>query len=238
MLPRAHIGYLVGHDSRNVYRIWIPSKKRVIRTRDVTFDHKSFWAPDDVDMGHLLRENSDVFLDALVVPQSDAQEILEEENVFEILEVDGFDTPASAVKILSKSSDEDMDSLESEKIKISSITSEDDKNPAIPKSGIGSHILHGIDSNNILTSKHLRKLAQLAGYHYAFSSALLSSKIKVRRNTLPAAPKTSRQIKSHIHSIQFKQACDMKFNTLIDKGMFKCVEEKYPAANVGVKLQA
>ena len=35
--PRAHIGYLVGYDSSNIYRVWIPSLKRVIRTRDVIF---------------------------------------------------------------------------------------------------------------------------------------------------------------------------------------------------------
>jgi hypothetical protein len=35
--PRAHIGYLVGYDSSNIYRVWIPSLERVIRTRDVIF---------------------------------------------------------------------------------------------------------------------------------------------------------------------------------------------------------
>jgi hypothetical protein len=33
--PRAHIRYLVGYDSSNIYRVWIPSLDRVIRTRDV-----------------------------------------------------------------------------------------------------------------------------------------------------------------------------------------------------------
>ena len=47
--PRAHIGYLVGYDSRNIYRIWIPSKGEVIRTRDVTFDENTFYSLDDVD---------------------------------------------------------------------------------------------------------------------------------------------------------------------------------------------
>lgn len=58
MQPRAHIGYLVGYDSRNIYRIWIPSKKRVVRTRDVTFDHKSFWSADDLDIGDVLNTMS------------------------------------------------------------------------------------------------------------------------------------------------------------------------------------
>ncbi|KAK2728918.1 reverse transcriptase domain protein [Colletotrichum kahawae] len=36
--PRAHIGYLCGYESTNIYRIWIPALDKVMRTRDVTFD--------------------------------------------------------------------------------------------------------------------------------------------------------------------------------------------------------
>ncbi len=36
--PRALIGYLVGYESTNVWKVWIPAEKRVICTRDVTFD--------------------------------------------------------------------------------------------------------------------------------------------------------------------------------------------------------
>ena len=35
---RTHIGYLVGYESTNIFRIWIPKLSRVISTRDVTFD--------------------------------------------------------------------------------------------------------------------------------------------------------------------------------------------------------
>jgi hypothetical protein len=41
--PKAWIGYLVGYDSTNVYRVWNPIKNKVVRTRDVTFnEHKTF----------------------------------------------------------------------------------------------------------------------------------------------------------------------------------------------------
>jgi hypothetical protein len=49
--PRAHIGYLVGYDSSNIFRVWIPSKKKVIRTRDVTFDGSRFYHPGEADLG-------------------------------------------------------------------------------------------------------------------------------------------------------------------------------------------
>lgn len=41
--PNAWIGYLVGYDSTNIYRIWVPKLNRVIRTRDVIFDEDSLF---------------------------------------------------------------------------------------------------------------------------------------------------------------------------------------------------
>ena len=39
--PRAFVGYHVGYEGTNIYRIWIPSQKRVVRSRDVHFDEQS-----------------------------------------------------------------------------------------------------------------------------------------------------------------------------------------------------
>jgi hypothetical protein len=36
--PKAHIGFLVGYESTNIYRIWIPHKRKVILARDVLFN--------------------------------------------------------------------------------------------------------------------------------------------------------------------------------------------------------
>ncbi|KAL3954369.1 hypothetical protein ACCO45_009932 [Purpureocillium lilacinum] len=41
--PRAHIGYLVGYDSTNIFRIWVPHKGKVIASRDVIFDERTFF---------------------------------------------------------------------------------------------------------------------------------------------------------------------------------------------------
>jgi hypothetical protein len=55
--PRAHIGYLVGYDSTNIYRIWIPSRNKVIRTRDVTFREDLFFDPRELDLGHIVKDD-------------------------------------------------------------------------------------------------------------------------------------------------------------------------------------
>jgi hypothetical protein len=40
---RALIGHLVGYDSTNIFRIWLPTRDEVIRTRDVIFEPANFY---------------------------------------------------------------------------------------------------------------------------------------------------------------------------------------------------
>ena len=47
MEPKAFIGYLLGFESSNSFRIWVPQKHRVIVSRDVTFDEDSRFDPED-----------------------------------------------------------------------------------------------------------------------------------------------------------------------------------------------
>lgn len=55
--PRAFVGYQVGYEGTNIYRIWIPSQKRVVRTRDVHFDEKNHeYNPKELDNSILYPE--------------------------------------------------------------------------------------------------------------------------------------------------------------------------------------
>ena len=72
--PRALIGYLVGYDSTNIYRIWIPSKEKVIRTRDVKFNDDQFYDPTDLDVGMVLREHAEQIIETLDLPELQPQE--------------------------------------------------------------------------------------------------------------------------------------------------------------------
>ena len=58
--PRAHIGYLVGYDSINIFRIWIPSRRKIIRSRDVLFDEDEVHSlVDPPDLLHFLSTTGD-----------------------------------------------------------------------------------------------------------------------------------------------------------------------------------
>ena len=56
LAPRVLIGHLVGYDLTNIYRIWIPSLRKVIRTRDVIFDETLFYNPKGQNIDYLLRD--------------------------------------------------------------------------------------------------------------------------------------------------------------------------------------
>ena len=44
--PKTYIGYLVGYESSNIFRIWVPTLSRVISARDVTFDESQRYQQD------------------------------------------------------------------------------------------------------------------------------------------------------------------------------------------------
>ena len=50
----AHIGNLVGYDSTNIFRVWIPSQHKIIRTRDVLFDETALYNPSEPDLAQLI----------------------------------------------------------------------------------------------------------------------------------------------------------------------------------------
>ncbi|KAI1514543.1 TPR-10 multi-domain protein [Pyrenophora tritici-repentis] len=67
---RTMIGYLVGYDSTNIFRIWIPSKGRVIRTRDVVFARQHLMKNDDEP--EKLSEEAERLIEILDIPTPQA----------------------------------------------------------------------------------------------------------------------------------------------------------------------
>ena len=65
--PRAHIGYLVGYDSTNIYRIWVLSRNIVISTRDVIFDESRQYDPNEPDLVDLLNVNPEYICEVIYI---------------------------------------------------------------------------------------------------------------------------------------------------------------------------
>src|SRR5439155_17231628 len=98
--PRAHIGYMVGYDSTNIYRIWIPSHEEVVRTRDVTFNEKLFYDPKELDLGYVLREREriDKVLEVPDPPSSISESTTESIDVDESDDIEETQTPQTTAK--------------------------------------------------------------------------------------------------------------------------------------------
>ena len=67
--PRAHIGYLVGYDSTNIYRIWIPHQGKVISTRDVIFDKNILFDRKKEALIDALIRAKDAFIQKVTLPK-------------------------------------------------------------------------------------------------------------------------------------------------------------------------
>ncbi|RKF80017.1 hypothetical protein GcM3_049032, partial [Golovinomyces cichoracearum] len=78
MLPRALIGYLVGYDSRNIFRVWIPSREKVIRSRDVVFNDNLFYDPSEIDLGMFEDDETIDLLSGIEIPKNESVELLDE----------------------------------------------------------------------------------------------------------------------------------------------------------------
>lgn len=79
---RVHLGHLVGYASTNIFKVWIPSKNKVIRTRDATFEESKFYDPKDLDIGAVLRESAEEIVLAIDVSEwkNWESETMREEN--------------------------------------------------------------------------------------------------------------------------------------------------------------
>jgi hypothetical protein len=81
--PRAHIGYLIGYDSTNIYRVWILHKEVVISTRDVIFDETTFFDNKRTDFLDELIAELDTLIEKIKLPDREARNeaVLEDDEV-------------------------------------------------------------------------------------------------------------------------------------------------------------
>ena len=71
---KAHIGFLVGYESTNIYRIWISHKRKVISARDVIFNEDEVWDQKPIRLSSAEIQELDEAVEVIEIPQSDDQE--------------------------------------------------------------------------------------------------------------------------------------------------------------------
>ena len=233
--PRAEIGYLVGYDSTNIFRIWIPSKNRVISTRDVTFDPKSGYSPKTPTP-----TISDEILDILEVPQL---EVSSEDEEIPVTHNDwGIDNtiPLAGEKhemiksegIKHEGGNEVSKELPPEKYFVSrngierkelfenspeGYVVDSDEYKVFPS----QEIVGDVDTRNIIQGKRHRKpkiqyyfeihqkLDQQSAFHAEFQLGPRLMKKRLHKSDLPPPPENWYQLKYHSHEEGFNAAAQL-----------------------------
>lgn len=85
--PKAWIGYLVGYNSTNIYRIWNPLKNRVITARDVMFNEKETLSGDiqqvKDDLLHITSEELEALLCRVGIPENTGDTLAQSSSIDE-----------------------------------------------------------------------------------------------------------------------------------------------------------
>ena len=70
-MPWAHIDYLVGYESSNIFHIWVTYLKKVIIICDVTFDKTRQYNPNETELTMVLWEEIEQIVELIELPSSD-----------------------------------------------------------------------------------------------------------------------------------------------------------------------
>ncbi|ERF70143.1 hypothetical protein EPUS_00330 [Endocarpon pusillum Z07020] len=233
---RAYIGYLVGYESTNIYRIWIPSLEKVVRTRDVTFNEELFYDPAELDIGHLLRESTNQVIEILEIPsmaaaepnsRADTEE--EEERERGARSAGGENDSPSASTPNSTAAPTPCDSSASGTLSNCASTpsenrSDFDSRNILPEGSKRSRM----SSRRQNYAAALAQTTELTPFYAAFAAGHeKSGKIDgLHRDTLPTELRSWKQMTKHKFATEFKLAANREIQELARRETFKWVNKE------------
>jgi hypothetical protein len=244
--PRAHIGYLVGYDSTNIFRIWVPGFNRVFSTRDVDFDETRFYDPSydtqiaenvrtivtkglELDTGEPiapevhdpLTESQTTAREEIVRSSDDAQE-----QPQEVLEPEEQEEPNQS----SYEAEKDPDSEQSDNEQLLTPEPSTAPDPEESLQLAPKEIGLDLDEQNIIEGKRTRTRKQVYqsqlrtnpdGFSIAVFNAHQFSRVRLHRSQLPPVPEHWKDLADHPHASEFRTAAHKEFKTLLDRGTFR-----------------
>ena len=215
---RANIGYLVGYQSTNTFRIWYPKTDEVVITRDVTFNEKIFWDPNRPDPTEALvtvaPEISDV-VESPVLESHDITEVSDEEEAeeAEAPQTQVLDNPQGQQCPNSNGHTQQTLQKSTNLLPTPDMTLEVDSPPTA----------------SLRIQAHFTGLSNVhdeSGFHAAFSTAIhTAKKARLHRDMMPPPPKTWRDLNKHPYKAEFIKAAEREYKSLQDMHTFTEVEK-------------
>jgi transposase InsO family protein len=233
--PKAHIGYLVGYDSTNIYRIWIPILGKVISTRDVIFNESKFF-DDKLQQSHRWQSVTEIqkLIEKIQLPETQVNNEVILESDDEVLQpttmIDDTDSDDS---IIDFNEDEDLrlaTALEEAYLTPPPTDEDDDSQCAfqveypqeVPDCGrtdpssTMSLFQRGIYPKGMprdlyCDAEHGRfedfiPQKITSTFHGAFTAGRKSRDVRMHKKNLPALPQSTKDLDTHPFREQFKEA--------------------------------
>jgi hypothetical protein len=227
LAPRTKAGYLLGYDSTNIFLLWIPTEKRIVRSRDVTFTDQLYHptqTPLEIDQ--------ELQLPARTIEVHE-QEMSDNDN-----ESDIGDTIIPKQLLPTKESGTQKAPQEVDMLPTPSLTPTPE--PQSSQLQVTRQTLSNFSQDNVLPegSRRTRRprhqayhtildsVDTLVGYHSAFSGGLTQPGTqRLHQDTLPPPPKNWRQMLQHPFVEQFKEAAQAEYDELNTQGTFEAVDK-------------
>lgn len=236
--PRALIGYLVGIDSRNIFRIWLPGASsrghlgKVIRTRDVTFDESLFYG--SADDGELLRGiDLSTLIQDIELPDDTDVDVASSEDETE----ESDPTPNTLVQtpsttsVLAKDAASHPHSLNPypSPVSVDSSLLHSTSSSRTPRARSPTMVVPSrkrtyrtnthLDDSNVI-SKRTRSSQTIAAYWTSFvAGTTLTPKARIHRSQLPDPPRFWNELLKlpPTHRQGFMTACRVELDTIARK---------------------
>ncbi|KAM4061459.1 reverse transcriptase (RNA-dependent DNA polymerase) [Hirsutella rhossiliensis] len=193
--PHTEIGYLVGYDSTNIFRIWIPSTSEVRRVRDVTFNESIFYDGND-QPPEPIPQRVEVQLPAHIEDESDYEEIPTQIDEPEPDPVEQSPQPQTKETPPRLWYNPNHLIMRTRMIRMSFMT-------------FSTHIRH-------------RTPVRVTLSHGA-QPALQSLRRKLHRRHLPPEPTTYKELRTHRFGPQFREGAHAEWKALQQRGTFRAV---------------
>ncbi|KAJ3454408.1 hypothetical protein MRS44_018302 [Fusarium solani] len=221
----AEVGYLVGYDSSNIFRIWIPERSEVRRVRDVTFNEQQLYDPKDHPDRLGTREpQPQQLLPSHIETDSEDEEIRSTiEVITDLVETDTEDLGYDEMDDLADAFEAAWPQRPARNLTSPSTSATAmEASPSTSATAVeASDQMDDLSGSPDLGQQPQPRKSQRIKDRDFRSSFFLGQQEKLHRRSLPPEPRTWRGLEGHRFEREFKQAADTQMDSLWDHQTFR-----------------